>query len=85
VEVSVAGRKLRPRFHDANRVYYLYRNRIPTLRRYALGSPHWLLLDIVTASLNLVRILIFEDRRGAKLLACAQGTWHGLIGRMGPR
>lgn len=84
-EVAVTGIPLRPRFHSASRVYFQYRNRIPTLRRYGATFPHWFLYDILASLFNLVKIIIVEDRRRAKLRACALGTWHGLIGRMGPR
>lgn len=84
-EVDVTGIRMRARFHDATRLYYQYRNRLPTLRRYGTTFPHWLLYEVLSSLVNLLRIVLFENDRRAKLRACSVGTWHGLIGRMGPR
>lgn len=84
-EMAVAGYAVRPRFHSPDRIYYQYRNRIPTLFRYGRAVPHWTSFDVVTSTYNLLRIMLFEDRRLEKIRAAATGTWHGLTGRMGPR
>lgn len=84
-ETSFAGHTLRPRFHSPSRVYYLYRNRIPTIRRYGLRFPHWLFFDLLSSAFNLLRILLVEDQRKAKAKAAINGTLDGLYGRMGPR
>lgn len=84
-EVAVAGRRLRPTFHSAPRHYYMARNRILMWRRYAWRYPHWWLFDACFGALNLMRVLLAEDRRGEKLAAMLRGTLHGVSGRLGPR
>ncbi|SRR5208283_94288 len=83
-EVAVAGRRLRPTFHSATRHYYMARNRILMWRRYAWRYPHWWLFDACFGALNLLRVLLAEDRCGEKLAAMLRGTLHGVSGRSGP-
>ncbi|MDE3084842.1 MAG: hypothetical protein KGJ37_06460, partial [Verrucomicrobiota bacterium] len=82
--VEVAGRSLRPTFHSEIRHYYMARNRILMWRRYARRFPHWWLFDACFGVLNVVRVLLAEDKRTAKLAAMLRGIWHGLLGRTGP-
>ena len=82
-EFAVAGRKVRPTFHSALRLRYMARNRWVLWRRYARAFPHWAAFDGVYSHYNLLRVLVFEDGRLAKLAAVACGTWDGLRGRKG--
>jgi len=82
-EFTVAGRKVRPTFHSALRLRYMARNRWVVWRRYAWAFPHWAAFDAVYSHYNLLRVLAFEDGRGAKLAAVVRGTWDGLRGRRG--
>jgi len=82
-EETLLGVTMKPTFHDPQRIYYISRNRIPMLRMYALGFPHWLAFDLVAAGYNLLRILLLEDRKAAKFRAFLLGTLDGLRGRMG--
>jgi rhamnosyltransferase len=73
-----------PTFHSPLRWYYISRNRIPMLRRYALRFPHWLTYETVASFYWLAKMLLFETRKAAKLRAFFLGTLDGLRGRMGP-
>lgn len=83
--IRVGRYSIEPTFHSAQRLYYVYRNRIPLLLRYGLRQPHWLAFDTLATARNLLRMALFEDDRRAKLLAVLEGTWDGLMGRRGPR
>jgi rhamnosyltransferase len=72
-----------PTFHSPQRWYFIGRNRIPMLRRYALRFPHWLLYELVASFYVLVKMLLFETQRGPKLHALLLGTLDGIRGRMG--
>jgi rhamnosyltransferase len=72
-----------PTFHSPLRWYYISRNRIPMLRRYALCFPHWLLYEMVATGYVFLRMLLFEPQKLAKLQAFFLGTWDGFRGRMG--
>lgn len=82
-EFTVAGRKVRPTFHSARRLRYMFRNRWIVWRRHARRFPHWAAFDLVYSHYNLLRILVFEDQRGRKLLAALRGTWDGIRGKQG--
>ncbi len=84
-EVKRLGLTLKPTFHSPLRLYYVARNRVPMVREYALEFPHWFLFDVVAGAYNTLRILLTEDKRLQKLGATVQGTWDGLLGRMGPK
>lgn len=80
---ELLGRKHYPTFHSPLRWYYISRNRIPMLKKYALRFPHWLSFEIVSASYIFLRMMLFEDQKKAKINAFLHGTWDGLRGRMG--
>lgn len=72
-----------PSFHSPERWYTMSRNRIPMLKTYAFRIPHWLSYEIVATIYILVRMLLTESQRSAKLKALLKGTWDGLSGKMG--
>lgn len=80
---ELLGRSHYPTFHSPLRWYYISRNRIPMLRQYALRFPHWLMYEIVASTYVLLRMLLFESHKLAKLKAFFLGTLDGLRGRMG--
>ncbi len=82
-KVKVGPFTLMPTFHPPWRWYTINRNRIPMLKLYALRFPHWLVYELVATMYVLLRMLLTEDKRGAKLRAAIRGTWHGLRGWMG--
>ena len=73
-----------PSFHSPERWYTLSRNRIPMIKAYAWKIPHWFLYEITATLYILLRMLLTEDRKTAKLGAVLRGTWDGLRGRLGP-
>ena len=77
------GRDHFPTFHSPLRWYYISRNRIPMLKKYALCFPHWLSFEIISSSYILIRMLFFETEKKAKLRAIFLGTRDGLRGQMG--
>lgn len=83
-EFRLGGSIVRPTFHPASRLRYIFRNRVTLWRRYAFRFPHWAAFEAIFTPYNLTRILIFEDQRRAKLLAALRGTWDGVLGRDGP-
>lgn len=84
-EVKLVGRSVRPTFHAVERLYYIYRNRIPLILEYGLREPHWLSFDILATTHNLLRVAVYENDRRRKLLAAAEGTVDGLLGKLGRR
>jgi len=73
-----------PSFHSPERWYTMSRNRIPMILTYGLKFPHWFTYEIVATGYILLRMLLTEDQKGAKLGQFLRGTWDGLRGRMGP-
>ena len=69
--------------HAAFRRYYISRNRILTLRTYALREPRWALSRVRAMVLELFTVPLLEAEPWRKLRAMAVGLWHGLIGRSG--
>lgn len=84
-ELRIGRYTVRPTFHAADRLYYIFRNRIPLLKRYGLREFHWLAFDLVATGYNLLRVALFEDDRLRKLRAVIAGTTDGLLGRTGAR
>jgi rhamnosyltransferase len=82
-EVRVGELRLYPTFHPPQRWYTISRNRIAMMRMYALRVPHWFFYEIVASWYTLVRMLLTEDNRLAKLRAIWRGLLDGLRGKMG--
>jgi rhamnosyltransferase len=75
---------MHPTFHSPVRWYFISRNRIAMLFEYAFRFPHWLLYELLVNTYGLVRLVLFEDRKVAKLLAMWLGMRDGLAKQMGP-
>lgn len=82
-EYRIGRATVRPTFHPPQRVRYMYRNRVQMWWRYALRFPHWAAFDALFAISSLVRMLLFEDQRVAKLWAALLGLRDGLLRRSG--
>jgi rhamnosyltransferase len=80
---NLLGRAHYPTFHSPLRWYYISRNRIPMLKKYALHFPHWLFYEIIASSYTLIRMLFFENHKWKKLVTIFLGTRDGLRGQMG--
>lgn len=74
------GRTWWPAFMSPLRLRYLFRNRLLVLGRTGWRLPHWLAFECVYAAKIIAEIVFLEDQKAAKLAACAQGTWEGLMG-----
>lgn len=82
-EFRLGPRTVRPTFHPAERLRYMFRNRWVLLRRHGRHFPHWVLFDFIFVHFNLLRVVLYEDQRREKLMAAVRGTWDGLLGRTG--
>jgi rhamnosyltransferase len=69
--------------HATFRRYYITRNRLLTLRTYALREPRWALSRLRAMVLELFTVPLLESDRWAKLRAMSLGLWHGILGRSG--
>lgn len=71
-----------PTNHPAIRRYYIYRNRLLMLRKYALAFPGYALHDLRNAVYDILKIIFFEEHRCRKLLSICRGIkdalcWNG--------
>lgn len=72
--------------HAADRRYYIARNGTVILRdygNYPLGS--WAIKSFTRCLRLCEPIALYERRKLQKIMAVAQGWWHGIRGHMGPR
>lgn len=69
-----------PAHMPANRLRLLFENRVRLIRRDGLRVPHWAVFEIAHSVKMLAEILCLEDRKAAKLAACARGALAGLRG-----
>jgi rhamnosyltransferase len=72
--------------HSPDRRYYMARNNTVLLREHPKpGHGPWLYKSLVRCLRLGRRIALFEDDKGRKIAAVAQGWWDAVRGRMGPR
>jgi rhamnosyltransferase len=83
-EVGRGPLTLYPSFHPPNRWYTSSRNRIPMIIKFGRKLPHWLLYEFVASAYIIMRMILTEDRKLAKIQALFQGSWDGVRGKMGP-
>jgi rhamnosyltransferase len=72
--------------HTPDRRYYIARNDTVMLREYGhyvMGL--WALKSLGRCVRLCKRIALYEDMKIRKIMAVAQGWWHGIRGHMGPR
>jgi rhamnosyltransferase len=72
--------------HSPDRRYYIARNDTVMLREYghyAMGL--WVLKSFGRRVRLCKRIALYEEMKIPKIMAVAQGWWHGIRGHMGPR
>jgi rhamnosyltransferase len=72
--------------HAPDRRYYIARNDTVMLReygRYPMGL--WTLKSLGRCVRLCKRIALYEEMKIPKIMAVAQGWWHGIRGHMGPR
>ena len=73
-----------PSNHLPGRRYYIARNRIYLMLRN-LDDWRWILLQQRSASAELLKLLLMEKERPAKLWNMVRGAMDGLTGRLGER
>jgi rhamnosyltransferase len=75
------------RYHLSNhsyvRRYYMYRNRLVTIRKYFKRFPRWALYDFYVLNKDFLKIAIAETDRTRKVHAMLRGAIHSFTGRMG--
>lgn len=77
------GRELSFRIHTYWRYYYIMRNRLLVYRRHARRHARWVMQDAAWMFLELGRMAVLENGRGAKLKAAFRGVLDGLRGKNG--
>jgi rhamnosyltransferase len=70
--------------HSPSRHYYMTRNLVLLAREYGKAEPRWITLGIWNRFKALIKALVWEDEKTAKLTASVLGLWHGVLGRTGP-
>jgi len=83
-QARLLGITFSPMHHGPLRKYYIFRNAVGVIRSYGWACPHWLVYQMLALLEIIIGVLVFEDRKGAKLKACLVGLWDGLLGRGGP-
>jgi rhamnosyltransferase len=76
-------RTFRPTNHSRRRRYYITRNRIIVWLAYARREPRYVAHDVKASAKELVKLILFEDDRPAKLRSVARGAWDGIRGATG--
>lgn len=74
-----------PSNHSARRRYYIARNRLSVWRLYGRREPRFLAADALRFVKELVKIVLYEDRKLRKLRGTARGArdaWRGNLGRL---
>jgi len=71
--------------HAPIRRYYIMRNQLEVCRRYMRVDPAWARLAMVDLMGNSLAVLLFEDRKAAKLGAMLAGARDFAMRRFGPR
>jgi len=80
-ERRLFGRTVPVTHHSAKRRYTQYRNRVRTLRLYGRVLPAFLRAELPAIAVDLLRLVLFERGRPAKIAATVRGALAGLFGR----
>lgn len=78
---SVSGFAFTATHHNAQRRYFMSRNRVRLYREYALREVNWVLRDMWAFAKELMKIALAEEEKAAKLAAVVRGTLAGLFSR----
>jgi rhamnosyltransferase len=68
--------------HSADRVYYMSRNTLVTIKKYFSKEPTWCICQLVRLSIEFLVILLRKER-GIKGLSFVKGLRDALLNRMG--
>lgn len=69
--------------YDRTRRYYITRNRLLMMKEYAFIHPAWAVEELVIFGKDLVKIILFEKDRKAKLHSMVTGTRDAIFNRTG--
>jgi GT2 family glycosyltransferase len=75
---TIAGITLVTANYSPLRRYHIFRNRLFVLRRHARHTPFLLPYALMTYGFDMLRIVLLEEQRLAKLGAAVRGIAHGL-------
>jgi rhamnosyltransferase len=81
----IGCRAVHPTNHSAVRRYYMTRNRLLVWRRYWRIDPHAAAAEIIASQKELVKLLLVEQDRAAKVRAMLAGLRDGLRGVAGEK
>lgn len=81
----VFGREYMLTHHSAERRYYITRNQLRVLTRYARFDPRWSMNALLHLTRLNVAVLLLENDRMNKLMAMLQAVRDFTFGRFGPR
>lgn len=73
-----------PTNHNSLRRYYIARNSVVTLKKYAFKYPSWAMFESLNQLLTFYRVIFFEEKRIDKLKHIFLGYSHGILGKLGP-
>lgn len=71
--------------HCPLRRYYIYRNKIKTLKRYLFRVPSYAMYDLAAVVYDVIRILMYEQDKGEKMRFIFRGICDAMRGVSGPR
>jgi rhamnosyltransferase len=77
-------RSVTPSNHSPIRRYYITRNRVRVWRLYWRRERSYVAFDMRAAARELVKLVLYETRRRAKLRAVVRGAMDGIRGVAGP-
>ncbi|HLJ60644.1 MAG TPA: glycosyltransferase [bacterium] len=66
--------------HEPWRYYYVTRNLLRIFAAYFFYEPMWVVAALINLGKTLVKMVVFEDRRLAKLACVTIGVWDAMIG-----
>jgi rhamnosyltransferase len=79
------GRAIACTNHSPARRYYITRNSLELTTRYAMFDGLWSLRNAIHLIDSSLAALILEEQRAEKARAMAEGAWHFITRRFGPR
>lgn len=82
---SIGWRAVTPTNHSAARRYYITRNRLLVWRRYCRTDARFIARDVLASQKELLKVLLFEEDRKAKVRAMLAGIKDGMRSVAGER
>jgi rhamnosyltransferase len=78
------GKTLAITHHNPVRRYFITRNRWSTMRWHWRRHPRFVLREFKHQMLDILAIVLFEEKKVSKCKALVWGSWHALKGQLGP-